>query len=108
MSAQDDVASFSVAHLPIVKKYTQRMGLVEKIDSALNCGMHTSPGKIVLGLIMNILCGRSPIYRLQQGQATDLKQFVLSLLCVEGNPPFHARILDGNSSDKKDQREYHL
>jgi hypothetical protein len=36
MSAQDDVTSFSVAHLPIVKKYAQRMGLVEKIDSALN------------------------------------------------------------------------
>lgn len=31
----------------------------------------------------------------------DLKQFVLSLLCVEGNLPFHAGMLDGNSSDKK-------
>ena len=31
----------------------------------------------------------------------DLKQFVLSLLCVEGNLPFHAGVLDGNSSDKK-------
>ena len=50
MSVQDNIASFSVAHLPIVKEYAQRMGLVEKIDSALNCGMHTSPGKIVLGL----------------------------------------------------------
>jgi transposase len=189
MSAQDDIASFSVAHLPIVKEYAQRMGLVEKIDDALNCGMHTSPGKIVLGLIMNILCGRSPIYRVEEffkmrdvplllgegmtaemfnddaigrvldrihdygtwklfsevciqvfynfnvdcsvvhqdttsvsvwgeykpgaddpmlinhgyskDKRPDLKQFVLSLLCVEGNLPFHAGILNGNSSDKK-------
>ena len=189
MSAQDDIASFSVAHLPIVKEYAQRMGLVGKIDGALNCGMHTSPGKIVLGLIMNILCGRSPIYRVEEffkmrdvplllgdgmtaamfnddaigrvldriydygtwklfsevciqvfrnfnvdcsiihqdttsvsvwgeykpgaddpmqinhgyskDKRPDLKQFVLSLLCVEGNLPFHAGILDGNSSDKK-------
>ncbi len=35
MSAQDDIASFSVAHLPIVKEYAQRMGLVGKIDGAL-------------------------------------------------------------------------
>ena len=63
MSSQDDIASISVTHLPIVKEYAQRMGLVEKIDDALNCGMHTSPGKILLGLIMNILSGRSPIYR---------------------------------------------
>jgi hypothetical protein len=66
MSAPGDIANFSVAHLPIVKEYAQRMGLVEIIDGALNCGMHTSPGKIVPGLIMNILCGRSPIYRVEE------------------------------------------
>ena len=189
MSVKDDIASYSVAHLPIVKEYARRMGLVENIDGALICGMHTSPGKIMLGLIMNILCGRSPIYRVEEffkmrdvplllgegmtaemfnddaigrvldrihdygtwklfsevciqvfqnfnvdcsiihqdttsvsvwgeylpgtddpmkinlgyskDKRPDLKQFVLSLLCVEGNLPFHAGILDGNSSDKK-------
>ena len=189
MSVQDDIASYSVAHLPIVKEYARRMGLVENIDGALICGMHTSPGKIMLGLIMNILCGRSPIYRVEEffkmrdvplllgegmtaekfnddaigrvldriydygtwklfsevciqafrnfnvdcsiihqdttsvsvwgeympgsddpmkinhgyskDKRPDLKQFVMSLLCVEGNLPFHAGILDGNSSDKK-------
>ena len=62
MSAQDNIASFSVAHLPIVKEYARRMGLVEKIEDALNCGMHTSPGKILLGLIMNILCGLTEFF----------------------------------------------
>ena len=80
MLAQDSIASFSVAHLPIVKEYARRMGLVEKIDSALNCGMHTSPGKIVLGLIMNILCGRSPIYRIEE----FFKMWDVPLLLGEG------------------------
>lgn len=62
MSTHDDIASFSVAHLPIVKEYAQRMGLVDKIDVALNCGMHTSPGKIVLGLpVMFILLSVVPM-----------------------------------------------
>ncbi|MEI6209926.1 MAG: IS1634 family transposase, partial [Desulfuromonadales bacterium] len=40
-------------------------------------------------------------YGYSKDKRPDLKQFVLSLLCVEGNLPFHAGILDGNSSDKK-------
>jgi transposase len=31
----------------------------------------------------------------------DLKQFMISLLCVEGNLPCHGGILDGNAADKK-------
>ena len=45
-----DVESFTLAHLPIVKAYAQRMGFVEMIDRALPGGMHASPGKVVLGL----------------------------------------------------------
>jgi transposase len=189
MSAPVGIDSFSVAHLPIVKEYSRRMGLVEVIDVALSCGMRACPGKIVLGLIMNVLCGRSPIYRVEEffqmrdvplllgedmaadmlnddaigrvldriydygtwklfsevciqafhnfnvdcsivhedttsvnlwgeykprsddpmlitygfskDKRPDLKQFVLSLLCVEGNLPCHAGMLDGNASDKK-------
>ena len=181
--------SFTLAHLPIVKEYAHRMGFVEIVDRALTCGMHTSPGKVLLGLVMNVLCGRSPLYRVEEffrirdvalllgedmmaesfnddaigrvldriynygtwkifsevslqafrhfdvdcsvvhqdttsvsvwgeykpspvdpiiirsgfskDKRPDLKQFIFSLLCVEGNLPFHAGILDGNASDKK-------
>jgi transposase len=184
-----DTESFSTAHLPIVREYARRMGLVEIIDSALPRGMHISPGKVLLGLAMNVLCGRSPVYRVEEffhvrdvafllgeemsaeklnddaigrvldrvynygtwkmfseicitafqnfdvncsivhqdttsvsvwgeyeqtpgapfcithgfskDKRPDLKQFILSLLCVEGNLPCHAGILDGNASDKK-------
>jgi transposase len=184
-----DVGSFTLAHLPIVKAYAQRMGFVGIIDQALPGGMHASPGKILLGLVMNVLCSRSPLYRVEEFFRTrdvglllgedmtagmlnddaigrvldriyeygtwkiyseiclhafwnfgvdcsvvhedttsvsvwgeykpapadpirivhgfskdkrpDLKQFILSLLCVEGNLPCHGGVLDGNASDKK-------
>ena len=185
----NDISVCSATHLPIVKEYGNRMGLVKVIDDALDSNMQVSPGKIVMGLIMNILSTRSPLYLVEEffndkdvplllGEAMsaakfnddaigrvldsvyaygtwklfseivletykefkvdcsiihqdttsvsvwgeyepkpddtlkitfghskdkqpDLKQFVISLLCVEGNLPLHAEILDGNSSDKK-------
>ena len=29
-------------------------------------GMQASPGKVLLGLVMNLLCGRSPLYRVEE------------------------------------------
>ncbi|HDP25191.1 MAG TPA: IS1634 family transposase [Deltaproteobacteria bacterium] len=180
---------FCLSHLPIVKDYASRMGFVETIDDALECRMSLSPGTVVLGLVMNVLCGRFPLYRVEEfysmrdvetllgdgigasalnddaigrvldrihaygtwklfsgislrtfrsfevdtsiihqdttsasvwgeyrhpekgavrivyghskDKRPDLKQFIYSLLCVEGNLPMHAGILDGNASDKK-------
>ncbi len=40
---------FSLSYLPIVKEYASRMGLMETLDRALNCGMHVSPGQVLLG-----------------------------------------------------------
>ena len=182
-------AGFTPAHLPIVKEYASRMELVKIVDEALSCGMKVSPGTILLGLVMNVLSGRSPLYRVEEFFRTrdvalllgadiaaemlnddaigrvldriyeygtwkifsevcvqafrsfgidcsvvhhdttsvsvwgayepapddplhithgfskdkrpDLKQFVLSLLCVEGNLPFHGGVLSGNAPDKK-------
>ena len=42
------------------------MGLVELVDRALVSGMQSSPGKALLGLVMNVLCGRSPLYRVAE------------------------------------------
>jgi transposase len=184
---------FALTHLPIVKEYARRTGLVEIINHALASRMRADPGKILLGLVMNVLCGRAPLYRVEEFFRTrdvtlllgedmtaemfsddaigrvldrvydygtwkifsalsvsafqsfnvdpsavhqdttsvsvwgeyapmpgdpiritngfskdkrpDLKQFVLSLLCVEGNLPCHAGILNGNASDKKTHGE---
>jgi transposase len=177
----------SPTHLPIVKEYARRLGLEEIVDRTLDCGMRAGAGKIFLGLVMNVLSGRSPLYRVEEffgsrdaalllglearslnddalgrvldriyeygtwkmfsevclrafrefgidgsvvhqdttsvsvwgeyapmpgdpihitfgfskDKRQDLKQFIVSLLCVEGNLPCHAEILDGNAADKK-------
>jgi transposase len=57
---------FTPAHLPIVREYASRMGLVEIVDKVLVCDMRVSPGKILLGLVMNVLSGRSPLYRVEE------------------------------------------
>lgn len=57
--------SFTPTHLPMVREYAQRMGLVDIVDRAC-AGMQVSPGKILLGLVMNVLSGRSPLYRVEE------------------------------------------
>jgi len=180
---------FAPAHLPIVKEFASRIGLLKIVDEALSCNMKASPGAILLGLVMNVLSGRSPLYRMEEffrardvalllgegiaaemlnddaigrvldriyeygtwkifsevcvqafrsfgvdcsvvhhdttsvsvwgeyessangplhiahgfskDKRPDLKQFVLSLLCAEGNLPCHGGVLSGNAPDKK-------
>ena len=41
------------------------------------------------------------VYGYSKDKRPDLKQFVLSLLCVDGNVPIVGKLEDGNASDKK-------
>lgn len=52
--------------LPIVAAYAERIGLVEAIDSQLNCKMEVSPGRVVLAMILDALSGRSPLFRMKE------------------------------------------
>jgi transposase len=111
-----DVGSFTLAHLPIVKAYAWRMGFVEIIDRALPGGMHASPGKVLLGLVMNVLCSRSPLYRVEEFfrirdvgliLGEDMTAEILNddaigrVLDRMYEYGCHAGILDGNAADKK-------
>jgi len=177
-------------HLPIVAHFARRLGLVETINRLVTTQMEVEPGLIVLGLVLDTLSGRSPLYHVEtafegcdravlfgrelpaayfnddnvgrmldelfetgtqrifsalsvtalerfslatqhvhfdttsinlygdyrsaEGEAVpfaithgyskdqrpDLKQFVLSLLCVDGNVPIVGKLEDGNASDK--------
>ncbi len=185
------ITAAQVNHLPIVANYARRLGLVEKVNGLVPVEMEVEPGVIVLGMVLDTLSGRSPLYHLETtfdgcdrellfGQALpasyfnddnvgrvlehlyeagtqkifsvlstsaverselstrhvhfdttsvnvygdylnaqdedspfkitqgyskdkrgDLKQFVLSLLCVEGDVPIVGKLEDGNASDKK-------
>ncbi len=185
------ITATQVDHLPIVASYARRLGLVEIVNRLVPVEMEVEPGQIVLGLVLDTLSGRSPLYHLEatfeaydqgvlfgqempagyfnddnvgrildhlfavgtqkifsalsvsalqrfelsthhvhfdttsvnvygdyrgadsdtapfkmtQGYSkdkrADLKQFVLSLLCVDGDVPIVGKLEDGNASDKK-------
>ena len=75
-----------VQFLPIVKEYARRINLVETINQMVDTEMDLQPGPVVLGMVLDTLSGRSPLYRLQNfleekdielllGKAVDLEQF---------------------------------
>ena len=188
------ISAGQVNHLPIVAHFARHLGLVEVVNRLVKTQMEVEPGLIVLGLVLDTLSGRSPLYHLQrafedcdrgllfgqelpaeyfsddnvgrmldclfetgtqqifsalsisalerfpvsthhahfdttsvslygdyltaQGEQApfniahgyskdkrpDLKQFVLSLLCVDGNVPILGKLEDGNASDKNINR----
>ena len=53
-----------VQFLPIVKEYARRINLVDTINHMVDTEMDLQPGPIVLGMVMDTLSGRSPLYRL--------------------------------------------
>src|SRR5438128_5207367 len=58
------IEAYHVQHLPIVKAYADKIGLVEVINQLMPTEMDVDPGTIVLGMILDTLSGRSPLYRL--------------------------------------------
>jgi len=185
------ITTAQVDHLPIIASYARRLGLVEIVNRLVPVEMEVEPGIIVLGMVLDTLSGRSPLYHLESAFAAydrtllfgqeiaagyfsddnagrvlehifdvgtqkiftalsvsalerfalstkhvhfdttsvklygeylgasgdeapfkinrgyskdkrpDLKQFVLSLLCVDGDVPIVGKLEDGNASDKK-------
>ena len=60
------IEAYQVQHLPIVKAYADKIGLVEVINEVVPTEMAVDPGTIVLGMILDTLSGRSPLYRLEE------------------------------------------
>ena len=60
------IEAYQVQHLPIVKAYADKIGLVEVINQVVPTEMAIDPGTVVLGLILDTLSGRSPLYRLEE------------------------------------------
>ena len=58
--------AYHVQHVPIVKAYAAKIGLVEAINEVVPTEMAVDPGTLVLGMILDTLSGRSPLYRLEE------------------------------------------
>src|ERR687885_458701 len=57
---------YPVHHLPIIKAYADKLGLVSLINHYVPTEMDVDAGTIVLGLVLDTLSGRSPLYRLAE------------------------------------------
>ena len=64
------IEAYQVQHLPIVKAYADKIGVVEVINQLVPTEMGIDPGTIVLGMILDTLSGRSPLYRLESSLPT--------------------------------------
>jgi transposase len=62
----DHMVITDVRHMPIVKNYARKIGLVETIDRMVDTQMELSPGYAVLGMVLDTLSGRTPLYRLTE------------------------------------------
>ena len=70
-----DIDAERVDHLLIVKAFGEALGLMETVNRLVPCQMAVKPGVIVLGLVLDTLSGRSPLYRLEEffeGRDTEL------------------------------------
>lgn len=61
-----DIEVFSVKHLPIVRAYVEKLGLVDLFNEVVESKMDVEPGVMFLGMILDTLSGRSPLYRLEE------------------------------------------
>jgi transposase len=57
---------YPVHHLPIIKAYAAQLGLVDLINHCVPTEMDVDAGTVVLGLVLDTLSGRSPLYRLEE------------------------------------------
>ena len=63
---QKEISAYVVNHLPIIKDYADRIGLVPVINELVPSEMEIDPGTIFLGMVLDTLSGRSPLYRLDE------------------------------------------
>src|SRR5262250_372438 len=65
-SIPPEIEVYPVQHLPIIKAYADQLGLVSLINHYVPTEMDVDAGTIVLGLVLDTLSGRSPLYRLEE------------------------------------------
>ena len=78
-----EIEVYPVHHLPILKAYADQLGLVSLINHYVPTEMNVDAGTVVLGLVLDTLRGRSPLYRLEEFFA----QQDIELLLGKALPP---------------------
>jgi transposase len=87
---------YPVHHLPIIKAYADQLGLVSLINYYVPTEMEMDAGTVVLGLVLDTLSGRSPLYRLEEFFASQDTELLLGQACAAHalNDDTVGRVLD--------------
>jgi transposase len=62
----EEIEVFAIKHLPIVKTYVEKLGLVEVLNDLVTGEMEVEPGVLFLAMLLDTLSGRSPLYRVEE------------------------------------------
>jgi hypothetical protein len=90
------VTAARIDHLPIIADYLRTLGLVKIINALVPVEMVVEPGLIVLGLILDTLSGRSPLYPLEKTFEDYDQQVLLGQVLAPGyfNDDNVGRVMD--------------
>lgn len=75
LSLPEDFTDYKVTALPIVANFCQELGITRIVDQQVGSPENISSGQVVVGMIMDTLSGRSPLYKLHDyfvGQDMEL------------------------------------
>ena len=61
-----EIEVYPVQHLPILKAYADQLRPIGLINHHVPTEMDVDAGTVVLGLVLDTLSGRSPLYRLEE------------------------------------------
>jgi len=73
----DEIIAHAVRHLPIVKEFAMKLGIVEIVNELAPSQMDEDPGTIFLAMILDTLSGRTPLYRLDEFFETQDTELLL-------------------------------
>jgi transposase len=73
----EEIEVFAVKHLPIVKTYVEKLGMVELLNDLVASEMDVEPGVMFLAMLLDTLSGRSPLYRLEEFFETQDTELLL-------------------------------
>jgi hypothetical protein len=61
-----EIEVYPVQHWPMMQAYADQLGLVGLLNHDVPTEMDVDAGPVVLGLVLETLSGRSPLYRLEE------------------------------------------
>lgn len=65
LSELKDATVYDYGYLPMVAAYCRRLGLTEVVDTAVQSQMQVQPGLVVQAMVLDVLSGRTPLYRVE-------------------------------------------